>query len=312
MIVGSGWPPESRGAAVGEGGPVAAPASCEPLSPPFRMGAFMHLPWFRFYAEFGTDPVIQSLAFEDQRHYVILLCLKAQGVLDRDISAASKERIILRSLGLDPVCGSEVKRRLVEVKLVTNSWQILGWAKRQCESDVSTERVRKYRKTQGPGNVSDAFQKRSRAVSETAQNRTDKIRTEAIPTPPIVPPSLSNSNLATDPIRTLPAAPLNGAPVLGEDCEREIQGLNNSAFAEWDCERRRRGGKSKASWSDEAKLKSAKLLAKYTLAEQQGMVDASIANGWQGLFPPRTKPGNGMSNAAKTEYILDKVRPHYG
>lgn len=65
--------------------------------------------------------------------------------------------------------------------------------------------------------------------------------------------------------------------------------MNSAAFAEWDCERRRRGGKSKSSWTPAAQAKSAKLLAKYTPAEQQAMVDASIAAGWQGLFPPKSK-----------------------
>jgi hypothetical protein len=27
-------------------------------------------PWFKFHHEFATDPVVQLLSFEDQRHFV--------------------------------------------------------------------------------------------------------------------------------------------------------------------------------------------------------------------------------------------------
>ena len=82
----------------------------------------------------------------------------------------------------------------------------------------------------------------------------------------------------------LPAAPPKGTPGLGKDGLREIKGLHWPAFAEWDCERRRRGGKSSKSWTPAAQEKCAELLAQHTPAEQQAIVDASIAAGWQGLF----------------------------
>jgi hypothetical protein len=112
-------------------------------------------PWFRLYAEFAADPVIQSLAFEDQRHFVVLLCLKCQGILDRNIAKPARERIILRGLGLDAVAGNEAKRRLAEVGLIGNDWQISKWDERQYISDTSTQRVRKHRKTKEKGNVSE-------------------------------------------------------------------------------------------------------------------------------------------------------------
>jgi len=115
----------------------------------------MNLPWFRMYAEFAADPVIQSLAFEDQRHYVIVLCLKCNGVLDRRINAQAKDRIIGRALGLDNSARDEAKRRLMEVNLIDKKWQPKGWDKRQFVSDNSTERVRKSRKSKKTGNVTE-------------------------------------------------------------------------------------------------------------------------------------------------------------
>ncbi len=39
-------------------------------------------PWFRLYSEFVSDPKVQLLAFEDQRHFIAILCLKCNETLD--------------------------------------------------------------------------------------------------------------------------------------------------------------------------------------------------------------------------------------
>lgn len=107
------------------------------------------LPWFRMYTEFATDPDVQCLAFEDQRHYVILLCLKGSGVLDKDYpSAEHRERVIRRGLGLDALTAGEVRRRLRETGLIDEEWQPKGWDKRQFQSDqdrTAAERQRRRR-----------------------------------------------------------------------------------------------------------------------------------------------------------------------
>ena len=103
----------------------------------------MSMPWFRLYAEFAADPVIQSLAFEDQRHFVVVLCMKCNGTLDRELARDARERIIARGLGLDPIAAAEAKRRLAEMGLVDDDWQPKGWDKRQFSSDNSTDRVQK-------------------------------------------------------------------------------------------------------------------------------------------------------------------------
>jgi hypothetical protein len=128
----------------------------------------MSLPWFRMYAEAAGDPVLQSLAFDDQRHYFILLCLKCGGTLDRQVAPEQRERIIARGLGLDAVTASEAKRRMMEVSLIDQDWQPLGWDKRQYNSDISTDRVRKYRNNKESGNVSETNNETSKKVSETS------------------------------------------------------------------------------------------------------------------------------------------------
>lgn len=139
----------------------------------------MSLPWFRMYAEFSGDPIVQSLSFDDQRHYIVLLCLKCSGLLDRDISPQSRrELIVARGLGLDAATASEVKRRLSEIGLIAKDWHPSAWDKRQFVSDVSTKRVRKHRKENEVGNVSETENCSSgnspETETETEQNRTEK------------------------------------------------------------------------------------------------------------------------------------------
>jgi hypothetical protein len=132
------------------------------------------------YAEFAGDPIVQSLAFEDQRHFVVLLCLKCNGTLDRDIARPTRDRIICRGLGLDPVSAAEAQRRLVEVGLIDKNWQPLGWNERQFVSDVSTKRVRKHRKNKETGNVSTPLPKRKRNAPDTDTD-TDTEKTPLTP-----------------------------------------------------------------------------------------------------------------------------------
>lgn len=126
--------------------------------------------WFRMYAEAVDDEKLRLLAFEDRWHFVALLCLKAQGTLDSD--APHRERRIALKLGLQLPQLDELKRRLIEVRLIDEDWQPLNWGKRQFESDVSTERVRAFRKRQR--NVSETDQRQNRTETETEQNRTEQ------------------------------------------------------------------------------------------------------------------------------------------
>ena len=108
--------------------------------------------WFRLYTNFYGDPRIQSLSFDDQRHLVVLWCMKADGTLDR-IDARTRDRIVARGLGLDQRAAGEARVRLVEVGLIGDDCQPLEWEHRQNKSDSSAARVRKYRKNKESCNV---------------------------------------------------------------------------------------------------------------------------------------------------------------
>lgn len=129
------------------------------------------------YAEWASDPVVQSLSFDDQRHHAVILCLKCNGTIDRNISDTQRERIVIRGLGLDAATASEVKRRLIEVGLIDVEWQPNGWEKRQYVSDISTQRVRNYRNKNKSENVSETLHetkgKRFGNGPDTEQNRTE-------------------------------------------------------------------------------------------------------------------------------------------
>jgi hypothetical protein len=131
-------------------------------------------PWFRMYHEWVSDPKVQLLAFEDQRHFVALLCLKCCGTLDSAApSEMFRDRMIAKALGLSPDAALEARRRLVEVGVVTDGWQPIKWDARQYESDTSTERTRAWRERN-----KGTSQERSRDVTVTDESRTEQSRTE--------------------------------------------------------------------------------------------------------------------------------------
>lgn len=106
-------------------------------------------PWFRLYSRIMTDPKVECLAFEDQRHFVWLLCMKNEGYLDEEYpNQQARERMVARKLGLQGEAFENTKLRLTEVGLIDGDWQPVSWDDLQFKSDSSKERVRKYREKQ--------------------------------------------------------------------------------------------------------------------------------------------------------------------
>lgn len=112
----------------------------------------MKLPWFRAYTEMVDDEKLKLLAFEDRWHFMALLCIKGQGLLDKDEAAALKLRKVAVKMGLDLRTLDEVARRLEEVGLIDrNTLQPVKWDDRQMRSDAdptSNERKRRQRERQ--------------------------------------------------------------------------------------------------------------------------------------------------------------------
>jgi hypothetical protein len=98
------------------------------------------------YARFVTDPVVEELSFEDQRHYVFLLCLKCDGLLDKEFpDPAMRERAIARRLGLQGEAFQFAHDRLIASGLIDADWHPKSWDDLQFKSDSSRDRQRKWR-----------------------------------------------------------------------------------------------------------------------------------------------------------------------
>jgi hypothetical protein len=115
----------------------------------------MSLPWFRMYTDFLRDPKMLSLAFEDQRHFVAILALKSDGVIDSGASGTMLDRMVAQFIWVDFSAIHEVKRRLIGAGLIGDDWQPVAWDKRQYASDSSKARVRKFRENKRKASDSD-------------------------------------------------------------------------------------------------------------------------------------------------------------
>ena len=98
------------------------------------------LRWFRLYAEFATDPKVQMLSEQDQRRYVMLLCLRCS---NGDVTLHETE--IAFQLRITPEEWATTKGVLVERNLISHDNKPTAWESRQYVSDSSAARVRKHR-----------------------------------------------------------------------------------------------------------------------------------------------------------------------
>jgi len=132
-------------------------------------------PWFRLWSDAVDDEKLRLLAFEDRWHFVALMCCKSQGILDSQDHDAIMRRKVAVKLGLQVRELEEVARRLSEVDLINSeSLQPLAWCKRQFESDLSTERVRRFREAK----QGETPMKRFMNVSETPPETETETDTE--------------------------------------------------------------------------------------------------------------------------------------
>lgn len=136
--------------------------------------------WLRLWTDVIDDPKLLLLSPDDRWYYIAILACKRTGVMDEPDSVETRDRKMALSLRLDHRERDEVRRRLVEARLIDEDWQPLGWEKRQFASDSSTARVREYRKRYG--NVSETPQIRDRADTEQRQKKNGEERATRAPT----------------------------------------------------------------------------------------------------------------------------------
>ncbi len=119
-------------------------------------------PWFRLYAEFGSDPKVQMMPEVMQRRYVMLMCLQCSNTLPTigDTEIAFSLRISEDEL-------LATKELFMRRGFIDDDWVLLNWDKRQFVSDSSKDRVAKYRaKRKASGLTSNGYLKHSVTVME--------------------------------------------------------------------------------------------------------------------------------------------------
>jgi hypothetical protein len=105
-----------------------------------------NLPWFRLYSRTIDDPKLKLLAFEDRWHFIALLCLKCQGLIDKEV--LYRDSLIAVQLGLTKTELDMLKDRLWKVGLIDQDFQPVSWDDLQYRSDSSKDRTKKYREKQ--------------------------------------------------------------------------------------------------------------------------------------------------------------------
>ncbi|MEN8171395.1 MAG: hypothetical protein ABFS03_00795 [Chloroflexota bacterium] len=151
------------------------------------------LPWLRLYTDTVDNEKLRLLAFEDRWHFIALLCLKQQGILDQNNELL--ERKIAVKLGVQLRELDEIKSRLMGVHLIDSSWLPIGWENKQFKSDSSTVRTRKYRKNKEKksGNVTGTSQERSGDGTDTDTD-TDTEQIKKQKSSRFTPPTLDQVN----------------------------------------------------------------------------------------------------------------------
>jgi hypothetical protein len=115
--------------------------------------------WFRLYSEIIHDPKVQLLSASTFREWINVLCVACEngGELpdDKDIAF---------TLRMTTAAARAMLLRLVDAKLLerseTGKLKPHNWDSRQFQSDVSTERVKRFRekKKAASGNIDETFQ----------------------------------------------------------------------------------------------------------------------------------------------------------
>lgn len=183
------------------------------------------LPWFRAYTRMVDDDKLKLLAFEDRWHFVALLCLKGEGLLDKGDAPGLLMRKVAVKLGLDVRSLEEVARRLAEVGLIDQATlQPEKWDGLQMRSDSDTtaadrkkrQRAREKAAKPAPSNavtgdgvpVTDASRVTGTDVTRTdidtdidKETKVDKTEVELEPVGgPAVPPSTASAPIGVSAI----------------------------------------------------------------------------------------------------------------
>ena len=223
------------------------------------------LRWFRAWTDLVDDAKLLLLSPGDRWYYVALLALKRSGMLDEDDSDVTRDSKVGIRLRVTDKERDELRRRLVEVRLIDEEWQPHGWDKRQYASDVdrtATERKRRSRLKKRHGTVT-----RDVPVTVTTLGHGDVTTPE------------SEQSQSRDRTEKEITSPVGSPRFSGTNPRAEDIGLDAEAWKRYVEYRAQIGHRIKPA----SVLSAQKALAKFGTG-QAAVVEQSIANGWQGLF----------------------------
>lgn len=132
--------------------------------------------WFRFYDEAVNDPKVQRLPAPVFRFWVNTLCLASKN--GGNLPSRGDMEFALR---LSEAQLSELIVKLITAELLDTDGETLSphnWNGRQYKSDVSTERVKRFRERQETVSETPPEQRQSRA--ETEQKETPSLRSGVV------------------------------------------------------------------------------------------------------------------------------------
>lgn len=133
-------------------------------------------PWFRFYAEFATDPKVQFMSEPLQRRYVFALCVTCNGEIEK-----VTEEELAYAMRITTEEWQDTKRIFIERGLFTADGKVANWQKRQYKCDVADptnkERQQRYRANKRNGSVTE--EKRDVTEEKRPDTDTDKEKNRA-------------------------------------------------------------------------------------------------------------------------------------
>jgi len=90
------------------------------------------LPWLCFHTDFLENPKIIPLNRVQRLHFIEVLIVKRRGLLDMAFrSTQDRDSLMARTLSIGKKSCANLKKRLMEVELIDDDWQPLGWYERQ-------------------------------------------------------------------------------------------------------------------------------------------------------------------------------------
>lgn len=238
--------------------------------------------WFKFYGmDYLNSATIARLTPAERSCWITLMCYAS--MKNNEIEFLDEETLLDKS----GVCNEEqrnatrgVLNKFVQFKMIKIEGDLItlnNFEKRQEYTMTSTERSRKFREKQ-------------REIQEMQRNATQ-----------------CNANATLEEKRKEEKRIDKNKTSNADAVELVVpETLNLESWSDWESYRKER---RLATYKNTSKKKQWEFLCKYSKDDQREIINTSIANNWQGLFPLKPKFGNKpIANVLKSDQTDDIVK----